>query len=184
MHPLLASALRARRHHPDPEISSLLDQARKILEATPESAEQFSAELVAGKTLAQCLGIADQVLEDNYQAACKLVNEKLFQEALVLASLALAAGPRQARYAFKVGSCMQHLGDVTSAADFYKLSLQIDTHHIGAAYRLGECLRILGEEEQGRHLFEWTIELSRGNFAHRKIQTAAESQLRTPPLLP
>ena len=184
MHPLLASALRSRCHHPDPEISYLLDQARKILEETSESLEQCNAELVAGKTLAQCLGITDQALEDSYQAACKLVNEKLFQEALILASFVLTAGPRDARFAFKLASCLQHLGDAASAADFYKLALQIDNHYIGAAYRLGECLEMLGDDEQATHLFEWTIELARGNFAYRKIQAATESRLRKQPLLP
>jgi tetratricopeptide (TPR) repeat protein len=184
MHPLLTSALRSHRHHPDPEINRLLDNARTMLEAAPALAEHYIDELIAGKTLAQCLGIANQALENSYQAACKLVNEKMFQEALVLASFVFAAQPKEARFAFKLASCLQHLEDVASAADFYKLSLQIDNHYIGAAYRLGECLHLLGEDEQAAHLFEWTIELARGNFAYRKIQAAAESRLRKQPLLP
>lgn len=184
MHPLLAGALRSPSHHPDPDIHRLLDHARQILEAAPALTASFAAQLGAGQSLAQCLGMTDQVLEDSYQAACRLVNENMFQQALILSSLVLTAGRLEARYAFKVASCLQHLGDVTSAADFYKLSLQINTHHIGAAYRLGECLRRLGDEAQARHLFEWTIELSRDNFACRTIQAAAESQLRTSPLLP
>jgi tetratricopeptide (TPR) repeat protein len=79
---------------------------------------------------------------------------------------------------------MHHLGDLASAADYYKLALQIDQHHIGAAYRLGECLQMLDDDEGANHLFEWTIELARGNLAHRKIQAAAESRLRKQPLLP
>ena len=184
MHPLLTRALRSQRHHPDPEINYLLDEARNMLEKAPASTEQYMAELIAGKTLAQCLGISDQVTEESYQAACTLINEKMFQEALILASFALAAKPREVRFAFKLASCLQHLGDVASAADFYKLTLQIDNHQIGAAYRLGECLHMLGDDEQAAHLFEWAIELARGNFAYRKIQEAAESQLRPQPLLP
>ena len=184
MHTLLFNALRSHCHHPDPDIQRLLDEARKTLEEAPASAERFAAELMSGKTLAQCIGIEIQTLEESYRCACKLVDQKMFQEALILASFVLALGPKHAKTAFKVASCMQHLGDLTSAADYYKLALQIDHHHIGAAYRLGECLQLLGSEEEAMHLFEWAIELARGNFAHRKIQDAAESRLRQCSLLP
>lgn len=184
MHPLLSKALRSRCHHPDIDIQRLLDVAQKIIEEAPASAERFAAELMSGKTLAQCLCIENQTLENSYQGACKLVGQKMFQEALILASFVLALGPKNAKAAFKVASCMQHLGDLSSATDYYKLALQIDHHHIGAAYRLGECLQLLGSEEEAMHLFAWTIELARGNFAHRKIQEAAESQLRQCSLLP
>ncbi len=184
MHTLLFNALRSDCHHPDPDIQRLLDEARKILEEAPASVERFSAELIGGKTLAECLGIAAKTLADSYRAACELVDEKMFQEALILASFVLAVGPKNAKVAFKLASCMQHLHDHASAADYYKLALQIDKHHIGAAYRLGECLQQLGDDEEANHLFEWTIELARGNFAYRKIQEAAESRLRKQPLLP
>ncbi len=184
MHPLLMNALRSHCHHPDPDIQRLLDEARKILEEAQGSAERFAAELIAGKALAECLGMQAKILEDSYRAACKLVNEKMFHAALILSCFVLATGPRDARIAFKVASCMQHLEDFLSAADYYKLALQIDNHHIGAAYRLGECLQMLDDDQGATHLFEWTIELARGNFAYRKIQEAAESRLRKQPLLP
>jgi tetratricopeptide (TPR) repeat protein len=184
MHPLLINALRSQSHHPDPDIQQLLDAARNILEEAPASAEQFAAELMAGKTLAECLGIDEQALEDSYQGACKLVDQAMFQEALILAGFVMAVGPKNAKVAFKLASCIQHLQDHASAAEYYKLALQVDNHHIGAAYRLGECLQQLGDDEEANHLFEWTIELARGNFAYRKIQKAAESRLRKYPLLP
>jgi tetratricopeptide (TPR) repeat protein len=184
MHPLLINALRSHCHHPDPDIQRLLDAAHKILEEAPASIERFATELMAGKTLAQCLGIEEQTLEDSYQGACKLVDQAMFQEGLILAGFVLAVGSKNAKVAFKLASCMQHLQDHASAADYYKLALQIDNHHIGAAYRLGECLQRLGNDEEANHLFEWTIELARGNFAYRKIQEAAESRLRKQPLLP
>ena len=184
MHTLLINALRSHCHHPDPDIQRLLDEARKILEEAQASAEKFAAELITGKTLAQCLGIENQTLENSYQGACKLVDQAMFQEALILAGFLMAVGPKNAKVAFKLASCMQHLQDHASAAEYYKLALQVDNHHIGAAYRLGECLQQLGDDEEANHLFEWTIELARGNFAYRKIQAAAESRLRKQPLLP
>jgi len=184
MHSLLFNALRSHCHHPDPDIQRLLDEARKLLAEAPASAERYAAELIAGKTLAECLGIEAKTLADSYQSACKLVDEKMFQEALILAGFVMAVGPKNAKVAFKLASCMQHLQDYASAADYYKLALQIDHHHIGAAYRLGECLQQLGEDEEANHLFEWIIELARENFAYRKIQEAAESRLRKQPLLP
>jgi len=183
MHPLLITALRSHCHHPDPEIQGLLDEARKILEEAPASAERFAAELMAGKTLAECLGIQVNMRAASYQGACKLVDEKMFYSALILSAFVLATGPRDARAAFKVASCMQYLEDFSSAAEYYKLALQIDNHHIGAAYRLGECLEML-DDDGATHLFEWVIELARGNFTYRKIQEAAESRLRKHPLLP
>jgi len=183
MHPLLITALRSHCHHPDPEIQRLLDDARKILEEVPVSAERFAAELMAGKTLAECLGIQIKTLATSYQGACKLVEEKMFHPALILSAFVLTTGPRDVRAAFKVASCMQHLEDFSSAAEYYKLALQIDTHHIGAAYRLGECLQMLNDDG-ATHLFAWVIELARGNFAYRKIQEAAESRLRQQLLLP
>jgi tetratricopeptide (TPR) repeat protein len=184
MHPLLINALRSHGHHPDPEIQQLLDAARQTLEEAPASAERFAAELMAGKTLAQCLGIDEQTLENGYQGACKLVDQAMFQEALILAGFVMAVGPKNAKVAFKLASCMQHLQDHASAAEYYKLALQVDNHHIGAAYRLGECLQQLGNNEEANHLFEWTIELARGNFAYQKIQDAAESRLRQCSFLP
>ncbi len=184
MHSLLINALRSHGHHPDSDIQLLLDAARKTLEEAPASAERFAAELMDGKTLAQCLGIEQQILEDSYRGACKLIDQAMFQEALILAGFVLVVGPKNAKAAFKLASCMQYLQDHASAADYYKLALQIDHHHIGAAYRLGECLQQLGDDEEANHLFEWTIELARGNFAYRKIQEAAESRLRKYPLLP
>lgn len=184
MHPLLINALRSHCHHPDPDIQRLLDEACKILEEAPASVERHAAELITGKTLAECLGIEAKTLEDGYRAACKLVDEKMFQEALILAGFVMAVGPKNTKVAFKLASCMQHLHDHASAADYYKLVLQIVHHHIGAAYRLGECLQQLGDDEAANHLLEWTIELARGNFAYRRIQEAAESRLRKPPLLP
>ena len=184
MHSLLFNALRSHCHHPDPDIQRLLDTARKVLEEAQASVERYATELITGKTLADCLGIEAKMLEDGYRAACKLVDEKMFQEALILAGFVMVTGPKNAKVAFKLASCMQHLQDHASAAEYYKLALQVDNHHIGAAYRLGECLQQLGDDEEANHLFEWTIELARGNFAHRKIQEAAESRLRKQPLLP
>ncbi len=184
MHPLLINALRSRCHHPDPDIQRLLDEASKLLDEAPASAERFAAELIAGKTLAHCMGIDNQTLEDSYQGACKLVDQDKFQEALILAGLVVAVGPKNAKAAFKLASCMQRLGDPASAIDYYKLALQMDQHHIGAAYRLGECLQLLGNEEEAAHLFEWTIELARDNFAYQKIQDAAASRLTQMPILP
>lgn len=184
MHPLLFNALRSHCHHPAPDTQRLLDEARKILDEAPASAERFAAELMTGKTLAHCLEIENQTLEDSYQGACKLVDQNMFQEALILAGFVLALGPKNAKAAFKVASCMQHLGDLSSATEYYKLALQIDNHYVSAAYRLGECLQLLGNEEEATPLFEWTIELARGNFAYRKIQEAAESRLRQCSLLP
>lgn len=184
MHPLLSKALHSRCHHPEIDIQRLLDVAQKIIEEAPASAERFAAELIAGKTLADCLCIEIQTLEDSYRCASKLVDQKMFEEALILASFVLAVGPRNAKAAFKVASCMHHLGDPASASEYYKLALQIDQRHLGAAYRLGECLQLLGREDEAMHLFAWTIELARGNFSHRKIQEAAESRLRRRPLLP
>ncbi len=78
MHSLLITALRSHCHHPDPEIQRLLDEAHKILEEAPVSAERFATELMAGKTLAECLGIQVNMLATSYQGACKLVDKKCF----------------------------------------------------------------------------------------------------------
>lgn len=184
MHPLLIHALRSHGLHADPDLQGLLDAARKTLEDAPASVERFAAEIGAGKTLAQCLGITGQTLEDSYQGACKLVDQARFLEGLVLAGFVMAVGPENARVAFKLASCMQHLQDHASAADYYTLALQLDNHHIGAAYRLGECRQRLGKKEEAHQLFAWTMELARGNFGYRKIQEATESRLRKQPLLP
>lgn len=184
MHPLLASALRSHCHHPDPEIGARLDEARRVLESLPAPVAQFTTDLTSGKTLAQCLGIDEQQLEACYACACELIKQTLFDEALILACFVMAVGPADARVAFKVASCMQQLENIESAADFYKLCLQIDCHHIGAAYRLGECLQRLGNHEEAAQLFAWTITLARGHFGYRQIQAAAESRLKKLASLP
>lgn len=177
MHPLLADALRSHCHHSDPEIGYRLDEARRVLETLPASAGQFAADIISGTTLAQYLGIGEQQLEDFYLCACQLIRQNQFNEALILACFVMAVGPADARVAFKVASCMQRLEHIASAVDFYKLCLQIDRHHIGAAYRLGECFQLLGDHDEAGHLFEWTLTLARGHFGYRKIQAAAESRL-------
>ncbi len=46
-----------------------------------------------------------------------------------------------------------------------------------SAYRLGECLEAIGQHDEAFHLYQWAIDLGRGNFALRNLQDMASRRL-------
>ena len=42
---------------------------------------------------------------------------------------------------------------------------------------VAECLEAVGQREQAGHLYQWTIELARGDFALRTLQEMAQNQI-------
>jgi len=54
---------------------------------------------------------------------------------------------------------------------------QLNEADAASAYRLGECLEATGLRDDARHLYQWAVDLARGNFALRRLQEMAGERL-------
>lgn len=179
MTPLLVKAAAAAAHLPDAQSRDQVDHALSQLENLPDYASKFQSEMAQNQTLAACLNFSNAELESSYEHACTLCQKGEFLSALPLALYCSTFQTTEPRYAFIAASCLQRLRAPAEAVRLYRTVLQLDETHIAAAYRLGECLLELNDKESASHLFEWTLTLSRGNFAHREFQDWAMQRLAT-----
>jgi tetratricopeptide (TPR) repeat protein len=177
MNPLLIEARSAAAHLPDALSRDQVQHALSQLENLPNSASKLMSALEQNQTIAACLDIPNTELENTYERTCALFREGEFLSALPLALYCSTFQTTEPRYAFIAASCLQRLRAPAEAAQLYKTVLQLDETHIAAAYRLGECLLELDDKESASQLFEWTLTLSRGNFAHREFQDWAMQRL-------
>jgi tetratricopeptide (TPR) repeat protein len=177
MTPLLFEATSAITHIADPQIRDLAQQATRQLEKLPDYLSAFTSQMEQNQTLAECLAISTDELENVYEQSWVLFRQRDFLSALPLALYCSIFQSTEPRYAFVTASCLQRLRLPEEASKFYKTVLQLDETHIPAAYRLGECLLDLGDKEAASQLFEWTLTLSRGNFENRQFQDWAMQRL-------
>jgi tetratricopeptide (TPR) repeat protein len=177
MTPLLIEATSAVAHIVDAQTRGLAQLAVNQLQKLPEYVAKFKSQLEQKQTLATCLDISNHELASAYDSAWILFRQKEFLSALPLALYCSTFQATESRYAFLAASCLQRLQEPAEAAKLFKIALQLDETHIAAAYRLGECLLELNDQESAIHLFEWTLTLSRGNFDYREFQDWAMQRL-------
>lgn len=177
VNPLLQQAGVASRQLYDRQASELVDSSLAWLEHMPALAHSYGAQLATGITLADCAGLDEADLDERYRVAFALCERGDFLLALPLALHCHIARAHDADNAFLAASCLQRLGIIDYAAMLFRHVLQIDEHHMAAAYRLGECLLALGDRQGAAHLFGWAIELGRHDAGQRELQTMALNRL-------
>lgn len=161
----------------DPEVAAIVEQLSTSLEDLPAVLEQFDEALKQGATLGELRGITTEEFASLYRIACKLCNDGEFKHALPVALQLMLHDPKDSRYAFQSGSCLQRLGEFNYAAILYARALDLKRDDAAAAYRLGECLLATDHTVEAKNMFEMAIESARGKFHCRELQELAETKL-------
>ncbi|MGB4344996.1 MAG: tetratricopeptide repeat protein [Burkholderiaceae bacterium] len=161
----------------DPAIADIVERLTENLAAMPDLIQQFSADLLQGKSLGECRGIAAHELDSLYQLAQSLCNEEQFAHALPICLNLLIHQPANPDYLFISASCLQRLSQHKEAAQLFQQLCQLDVLHVAAAYRLGECMEALGDREAAKVQFNRCIDLSYGDDRYRHLQTFAKDKI-------
>ena len=158
-------------------IATLVARLSASLEMLPAELERHREGLEKGATLGSLRGIHDQEHQALYQVACKLCNEDQFKHALPLALQLVAHQPRDSRFAFLCGSCLQRTGKEPDAALFYAICLELDSGHAAAAYRLGECLEAMCYTREAMEAYARAVDICRGQFYYAALQDMAQARI-------
>lgn len=177
MNPLLTDAATAAMHCADAEIQRMVAASIDVLQQAPQHIETWKAALSQGKSLASCLMTDPAHLVRCHQLARSLCDRGDFLLALPLAMVCACYESDKPDHSFLTGACLQRLGQPAAAAEFYRIAPQLNEADAASAYRLGECLEASGRGDDARHLYQWTIDLARGNFVLRRLQDMASERL-------
>jgi tetratricopeptide (TPR) repeat protein len=177
MNALLTDAATAALHHADTETRDMISLVMQALAQLPGYVDTYRAALAANQTLSECLQIDPGLLSRCRNLANALCQQNEFLLALPLAMYCASFASDDPDHSFLAGTCLQRLGQSTSAAHFFRVALQLNESDAASAYRLGECLEATGQREDACHLYQWAIELARGNFALRTLQDMASKRL-------
>lgn len=162
---------------PDPDMAQLVASLSASLGTLPAELERHREALENGATLGSLRGITDEDHGALYQAACRLCDDGRFHHALPLALQLAAHQPRDSRFAFLCGACLQRTGKEPDAALFYAICLDLDGAYAAAAYRLGECLEWMGYAREAMEAYARAIEICRGQFHYAGLQDMAQARM-------
>lgn len=162
---------------PDPDVAAIVAQLSDSLQNLQQALEQCQQQLKQGYTLGELRGISNSGYAALYKIAHDLCDQGSFHHALPIALQLTLHQPKDCRYAFMTGSCLQRLGNPAPAALMYAMALDIDPKHAAAAYRLGECLIAVGKPLEAIPLLNKAIELSYGDFDKYKLIALAQQKL-------
>jgi len=116
-------------------------------------------------------------LEVVYGAARRLCNDDNYRFAAALALHLATYRPKEPRYTFMAGICLQHVGAFANAAKFYCLALGHGGDNPAALYRLGECLLALGDKVNAEKALDAAFEASREVEGAAPLQAIAQDLL-------
>ncbi|MDO9436750.1 hypothetical protein [Hydrogenophaga sp.] len=157
--------------------------AESLLGPLPANMEQLSQLLLAanaagesGQTLADTKGLAAAELHGLYDIALSLCDQRQWSAALLIALQLAMHDPRNARFLFLAGMCLQHMQEFQAAASLFGLCL-IDQEEPIYVFRMAECLAASGAFAPAREAFETCHELCRGRFELRDMQDACADAL-------
>ncbi|WP_143684737.1 hypothetical protein [Variovorax sp. KK3] len=148
---------------------AIADHLEETLKDLPKILQQAQPALLAGTSLGELRGLESADRDALYEAACELCDADRFREALPIALQLVAHEPRDARFTFIAGSCLQRLELSKPASAMFGLCI-METFDPVALYRLGECLDAQGESRQAREAFEAVQEMCRGDHERRELQ--------------
>ena len=168
---------------PFPESTAAELTAEALFGPLPINMEQLSQLFLAakaagesGKTLGQVKKIASKNLEQLYEKALAHCGEERWQDACLIALQLSLHDPRNSRYLFLAGTCLQRMTEFQAAAGMYGLSL-IDNEQPITVFRMAECLAAAGEFDQARKGFDACFEMCRGDLDLRDVQDACAQAL-------
>jgi len=165
--------------HPprDPEVAAIVEQLSERLAAMPDELDWLLSLAASGRTLAEVRGISLDELDALYGVGYELCNEGSFHHALPIALQLVLHAPREPRYSFMAGSCLQRQNQPEHAALLFAQTLLLQPEDAAAAYRLGECLLAVDRNDEARNVLLEAVELCRGNERYRRIYELASQRL-------
>jgi predicted Zn-dependent protease len=165
--------------HPprDPDVAAIVEQLSERLAALPDELDWLQSLAASGRTLAEVRGISPDELDALYGVGNDLCNEGSFHHALPIALQLVLHEPREPRYSFMAGSCLQRQNQPEQAVLLFAQTLMLRPGDAAAAYRLGECLLAMDRKEEAREVLLETIELCRENERYRKLYDLATERL-------
>lgn len=117
---------------------------------------QAQQALVGGTSLASMRHVTDAELKARFDAVRTACDKGHFKEALTGAIELHLLQPSDGRYAFVVGTCLQHLGQHARALCCFTLAA-ITGPCAAARFRAGECLLALGHDEDAALVFQQAV---------------------------
>ena len=136
-----------------------------------------SAFLEHGITPADAKGITEDELEAVYDELCSRVAAERFSDALELGHFLVTHQPWDRRFVFAFAICLQQLGDFESAARHFSEAYTMDVTDAGCAYRIGECMEVLGHHEDAREAYKAALDLSFLGAGLPEVRDAAQARL-------
>jgi len=136
-----------------------------------------SAFLEHGITPADAKGITDDELEAVYDELCSRVAAGEFSSAMEVAHFLVTHQPWDRRFVFAFALCLQQMGDFEAAARHFSEAYTMDVTDAGCAYRIGECMEVLGHVDDAREAFKAALDLSFLGAGLPEIRDAAQARL-------
>lgn len=146
-----------------------MDQLAQLFQAARAAGEM-------GQTLGQARKMSAQDLNALCDQAIALCDEARWQEAGLIALQLALHDPRNSRFLFLAGTCMQRMMEFHAAAGLFGLSL-IDNDQPIVVFRMAECLAAAGEFDAAREAFDTCFEMCRANLELRDLQDACADAL-------
>jgi type III secretion system low calcium response chaperone LcrH/SycD len=148
--------------------------------AVPTSGQALAdvmQQLVGSATLAELGEIPPGDLEALYVQAFDHVERKEFDAALELLLALVVNNPCDFRFQFGYGLCLHQLGRTADAAKHYGIAFMLDPSDAGCAFRLGECLAVMGDREAATEAFETAIALCNPPGPNHDIRVVSSAAL-------
>ncbi|MDO9436746.1 hypothetical protein [Hydrogenophaga sp.] len=157
--------------------------AESLFGPLPINLEQLSKLFLAAKTagesgrsLGRHKNIAPQNMDRLYEQAIVQCGEGRWSDACLIALQLALHEPRNSRYLFLGGTCLQRMMEFEAAAGLYSLSL-IDDEQPIVVFRMAECLAAASQFDQARKAFDSCFEMCRGDLDLRDVQEACAQAL-------
>lgn len=121
--------------------------------------------------------VSPRNLELAYEEAWQaLVDGQMDDATQRFGQLAMLA-PDQFRVQFGFALCLQNAGLIERAAQHYSTAYILDTSSAACAFRLGECLNLLGHREEAREALLTAIQLCEVPGTDQQIRDFAQAEL-------
>ncbi|QHE88436.1 hypothetical protein [Hydrogenophaga sp. BPS33] len=146
-----------------------MDQLAQLFQAARAAGE-------GGQTLGQARKISARDLDALCNKAMALCDEERWQEAGLIALQLALHDPRNSRFLFLAGTCLQRMMEFQAAAGLFGLS-SIDNEHPIVVFRMAECLAAASQFEPAREAFDACHEMCRGHLDLRDLQDACADAL-------
>lgn len=142
----------------------MTEEALELLQ-DPDALGDVMAE---GKTFKEIVGFSDEVMDDFYEVAAKLLEERRLEEAQNAFTFLTTMDPGVAIYWHGFGMANQWNGEIETALNAYRAAIDIDPLTVEPYFQAVGCLVEEGDVEQAAQIvatvFEYLHELEENDI--------------------